>query len=291
MSAENFQEELRQAIDLMSLERPESRSSLLFLLDLIIEQSSLEERFREALSDHYQSLRDAAKRVAQERKPLLELVSLPDVPEDLLMESIGSVLRVTRSHREDLAEDLARIEAALFGGEGDGNLDPKALVSSILSGRAEELEEMAGGLGVDRALIEAVALWSVQPLLRAVSKVVLEDIDLKGWYEGRCPVCGSHTRVGFMRGEGKKLHLYCTVCGAEWPFQRIKCPFCGNEDQERLGFYTVGGDNRFRLYFCDECGRYWKVVDEEVVGRKIPRVLYDAWTSHLDLAASEKGLK
>ncbi len=291
MSAENFQEELRQAVDLMSLERPESRSSLRFLLDLILEQSSLEERFKEALSDHFQSLREAAKRVAEERKPLLELVGVPDIPEDLLLESISSVLRVTLSHREDLAEDLGRIEAALFGGKGDRNLDPEVLVSSLLSGRKEELEKLAGELGVDPVLIEAIALWAVQPLLRAISKLAIGDIDLKGWYEGRCPVCGSHTRVGFLRGEGKKLHLHCTVCGAEWPFQRIKCPFCGNEDQDRLGFYTVGGDNRFRLYFCDECGRYWKVVDEEVVGRKIPRVLYDAWTSHLDLAASERGLK
>ncbi|MDK2464861.1 MAG: formate dehydrogenase accessory protein FdhE [Candidatus Korarchaeota archaeon] len=291
MSAEDFEKELRQAVDLMSLERPESRPSLLFLLDLIVAQSSLEERFREALSDYHQGLRDAAKRVTEERKPLLELISLPDVPEDLMLESIGSVLRVTKSHREDLAENLERMEAALFGREGDRSMDPKALVSPILSGRAEELEKLAGELGVDRSLIEAIALWSVQPLLKAVSKVALEAIDLRGWYEGRCPVCGSHTRVGFLRGEGKKLHLHCRVCGAEWPFQRIKCPFCGNEDQDRLGFYTVGGDNRFRLYFCDECGRYWKVVDEEVVGRKIPRVLYDAWTSHLDLAASERGLK
>ncbi len=277
---------LREAVDLLSMERPDGRPSLLFLADLLDVQEEIS-RSLVAEIEGADELREAARRAIDEGRPVLEVTGLPEVPRDLILRATREVLGVVERHRDDLADQVAELRGAVE----DGRLRPMALLSAVLRGDLDTIQRAAESVGVDSQLLHAVVLWVTQPALRAVASLVSGELNLERWYRGYCPVCGSRTRIGYMRGEGKKLFLRCDVCGTEWPFRRVTCPFCGNEDQERLGYIVVDGDRRFRLYHCDECGSYWKVVDEELVGRRVPRELYDFWTSHLDEVAAERGMR
>lgn len=46
-----------------------------------------------------------------------------------------------------------------------------------------------------------------------------------------CPSCGSKPVAGVMRGEGDgaKRALICSLCATEWPYRRLICANCGEE--------------------------------------------------------------
>ncbi len=278
---------VKYAADRIAIERPGLREALDFLVDILAVQRELaREVISPALEPILPEMKEAARNVGGGRS-LVDLVGLPGLSPSAWERIALRILEVIREHRRDLESQVAVVEGAIKS----GRLKVREFVESSLSGDGERVRREAEKLGVEAPLMETLSLWLAQTLLRPLSSAILGDIGIEGWREGRCPVCGSQTRIGYMRGEGRKLYLKCPVCGAEWPFQRIKCPFCGNEDSQTLGFYTLGDDRRFRLYFCERCGRYWKVVDEEEAGSQIPTELYDVWTSHLDAIAKEKGLR
>lgn len=103
---------------------------------------------------------------------------------------------------------------------------------------------------------------------------------------GKCPFCGMYPRMCFDSESSRDLH--CLMCGQEWRFQRVKCPFCGNSDHTTLGYFEVEGIKGIRIYFCSECKHYIKVVETKT------RLAHDAETEDilsltLDAAAQEEG--
>ncbi len=272
---------LRQAVDRISLEKPELKESLLFFSDILRTQEELSKRVADEIGWQREVIREKAGEVTREGKPLIEILGFPMIKQDLWKELMGKIIEIVKRHREELTEDLDKVSSAI----DRGAFDVKELAISSLKGKDDYARGVAAGLDVELDLIKALALWTVQPILMSLKDISSDKINVKSWYKGYCPICGSYTRTGYMSGEGRKLTLKCEVCGMEWPFQRLKCPFCGNEDNKKLGFYSLD-DNKFRLYVCDECGEYWKVVDEEIAGKMIPRELYPIWTFNLDDIAS-----
>jgi FdhE protein len=89
--------------------------------------------------------------------------------------------------------------------------------------------------------------------------------------------------------KGGERCLHCELCGQEWPYPRLKCPFCGNDEQETLGYFQAEQEEGFRVYFCRKCRRYIKTVDGRVFEEPAPMELEYLATLHLDLAAAERG--
>jgi FdhE protein len=70
---------------------------------------------------------------------------------------------------------------------------------------------------------------------------------------------------------------------------RIRCPFCGNEDQQELAYFTVEDDERYRVDVCNACKRYIKMVDFRE-SKEIPNLdVEDIATLHLDMLANDEG--
>lgn len=84
------------------------------------------------------------------------------------------------------------------------------------------------------------------------------------WQGGNCPICAENPHYGLLRPEDGAKELECWLCETRWVYIRIKCPFCGNENQEELGYFTVENQEICRVSFCQRCHRYLKIVD----GRK-----------------------
>jgi FdhE protein len=105
-----------------------------------------------------------------------------------------------------------------------------------------------------------------------------------------CPFCGAKPAAGVLRGEGDgaKRSLICSLCATEWPFRRVVCPNCGEEDKEKLPVYIAEQTGYVRLDACDSCGSYFKSVDLTRNGHAVPLV-DELATVALSIWADEHG--
>lgn len=280
-------ENVLRALKTFKREDRDNAEAYEMLGDLLEVQASIERAIRARIGELRNRYLSALEKVYSSKRPLVSVAGFPQFPEEVWREIALSILAVVRRHRPGLGQQAGKLEDSIEG----GLVKVSNLVASLLEGRSGDIREAAEELGLEPGLIEAVTLWALQPVVRAVAGLAREHLRYELWGQGYCPICGSHTRVGYVEGEGRKLYLKCQVCLTEWRFPRLRCPFCGNEDHEKMGFYVLDGDQRFRLYVCRACGNYWKVVDETVAGKNVPRSLYEYWTQHLDRLANSVAIR
>jgi len=104
-------------------------------------------------------------------------------------------------------------------------------------------------------LIDLFTEESLRPELEIVAQKYRKIVEKSCWSEGYCPICGKEPKIGEIRdGEEKKRYLFCNQCGYKWYFDRIKCPFCGNEEQQSLAYFEVEGEERYRWIYAINAG-------------------------------------
>jgi FdhE protein len=130
---------------------------------------------------------------------------------------------------------------------------------------------------------------SLRPALEMVAEKYQDVIEKSEWVEGYCPVCSKEPKIAELREEEGSRYLYCNQCGFEWTYLRIKCPFCGNEDQQELAYFTIDGEEKYRVDVCNNCKRYIKTVDFRKTTERANLDVEDIATLHLDILASEEG--
>ena len=170
----------------------------------------------------------------------------------------------------------------------DGTLDYEAMVYDSF---ASEGEDDAEGEKDDDTidLLKFFVEESLRPSLEFVTDLYGGRIAQIGWNEGYCPVCGRMPKIGHLVDKEGKRHLFCSQCGFEWRFRRVKCPFCGNEEQQTLSYFPVEGDERYRVDVCDVCKHYIKTLDFRNAGEEAILDVEDVATLHLDMLAHEEG--
>ncbi len=175
----------------------------------------------------------------------------------------------------------------------DGSLDFDEMVreSFVLSGDEEAKAEGEEDEDESFDLIAFFVEESLRPALEVLAEKYGDAIRKSGWSEGYCPVCGKEPKIGELREEEGYRYLYCSQCGIDWSFMRVKCPFCGNEEQKSLAYFSVEGDERYRVDVCDNCKRYIKTVDFRSTNEKADLEVEDIATIHLDMLANEEGYR
>ncbi|MBU2055369.1 MAG: formate dehydrogenase accessory protein FdhE [Proteobacteria bacterium] len=138
-------------------------------------------------------------------------------------------------------------------------------------------------------LVELFIEESLRPALEQVVARHGDAVAKSGWSEGYCPICGREPKIGEIRDEEGTRYLFCNQCGFEWSFLRIKCPFCGNEEQQTLAYFTVEEDEQRRVDVCNACKRYIKIVDFRETNQKADLDVEDIATLHLDMLANDEG--
>jgi FdhE protein len=88
--------------------------------------------------------------------------------------------------------------------------------------------------------------------------------------------------------EGARRLLACALCGGEWPFGRVLCPACGEQDPIRLPSFSTEAHPAVRLEACETCRRYVKSLDLSEDARPIPEV-DDLVSLSMDLWAENEG--
>jgi len=190
-----------------------------------------------------------------------------------------SLLKIAGKINESGADQLIReLE--------EGRLDYEALVRQSFSHQeAVEDDDESGREDLIGFLIEE----SLRPALERIAERYRTKVAGSDWGEGYCPICGKEPKIGELREEEGTRYLFCSQCGAHWQFRRIKCPFCGNEEQKTLSYFTVEEDERYRVDVCDRCKRYIKTVDFRKTHEEADLDIEDIATLHLDVLANEEG--
>jgi formate dehydrogenase maturation protein FdhE len=112
--------------------------------------------------------------------------------------------------------------------------------------------------------------------------------------DNRCPVCGGPPQLSFLEpttaiaGDGGSRSLLCASCLTAWPFRRVRCPSCDEDDERKLAYFHADGLEHLRVDACETCRCYVKTVDLTRLGTAVPLVDEVAGAS-LDLWARERG--
>lgn len=95
-------------------------------------------------------------------------------------------------------------------------------------------------------------------------------------HEGHCPACGAAPIVSYRKelpeSNGSARFLVCALCGTEWPFNRIRCPSCQEENPVRLPGFQSDVHKNVRIEACETCRRYVKSIDLTLDARPLPEV-------------------
>ncbi len=137
---------------------------------------------------------------------------------------------------------------------------------------------------ITRELIHA----AVRPFLMNYAGALIGFVDQKTWRRNYCPICGGNPDFAYLEPENGARWLLCSRCDTEWLFQRLQCPYCQNQDQKDLSYYS-DDDGIYRLYVCEKCKRYLKAIDLRKAGSEVEVSLERLLTYELDAQGREYG--
>jgi FdhE protein len=127
----------------------------------------------------------------------------------------------------------------------------------------------------------------LQPIAENLQLQLVEDT-----YSGNnvCPACGGLPQMAVLKPEGDAAGrwLFCSFCLRQWAFRRLICPWCREENKEKLPHYSSEEWRAVHIEACDTCRRYLKAIDMTVDGLAVPLIDETAF-SVLDVWATDRG--
>jgi len=161
------------------------------------------------------------------------------------------------------------------------------LLKGLLTDR--DLVVPACEAGVSPEIFTFLACQALTPFIEAHAERLRGETDDSAWSRGHCPICGGEPLMGRLNKDTGKRYLQCHLCRTEWAFKRLECPFCGNDDQDKLRFFCDEDDRAHRVDVCDACKAYLKTVDARETEREPSLFVENLLTTHLDLVAMREG--
>jgi FdhE protein len=105
-----------------------------------------------------------------------------------------------------------------------------------------------------------------------------------------CPFCGGAPQVSVLHqawdGDAGGRDLVCAMCFTTWPFRRLFCAECGEDEERQLGYFQSPSYDHVRIDACETCKHYLKSVDLTRLGLAVP-IVDEVAAAGLDLWARE----
>lgn len=169
---------------------------------------------------------------------------------------------------------------------------PKDLAENGEPRLSRELLQSAWEEGVAHTLAaDPYGRFFARVLLQPFAEYLASRGEVQTKPESRtCPFCSAWPVMGILKGEGEgaKRWLLCAVCSTPWPFRRVLCWNCGEENKDRLPIYKATEFDAVRVDACDNCSVYLKSVDLTKDGRAVP-IVDEIAAVALDVWAEEHG--
>lgn len=134
-----------------------------------------------------------------------------------------------------------------------------------------------------------ISTQSLSPFIEKYAEKLRVYVDSNIWLKGICPICGGEPLMGRLEEVSGKRYLQCYLCRTNWEFARLECPFCNNNDQEKLRYFFDEDNKHHRVELCDQCKSYLKVIDTREVGDRFSIVVENLATLALDIVAKREG--
>lgn len=156
------------------------------------------------------------------------------------------------------------------------------------AGEAQWRELLRSAIAAPAALPDEASSFFARACLQPIAENIQLQLPEDAHYTGSvCPACGALPQGSVLRaeGEGARRWLLCSFCLREWVFRRVVCPWCGEQDKEKLPHYSAEEHRHVRIESCDACKRYLKAVDLSIDGRAVPLVdevalvVLDVWAT------------
>ena len=116
------------------------------------------------------------------------------------------------------------------------------------------------------------------------------------WKGAACPVCGGQPQASAIAEEsgefmaGSPRSLVCGRCAAWWPYPRVTCAVCGEDDPRLMESFIVEGQRSVRVDTCATCRGYIKTFDLRELGAvDLVPLVDDVATLALDVWAQQRG--
>ncbi len=174
-----------------------------------------------------------------------------------------------------------------------GEISADALFRAHLNDDEEWFAGHRQGFTQVPGLLRFMAQSSLSPFAYALTR----NISRSGghdpasiWTYGHCPHCGSHPSIGELRGaEGARLHA-CSFCLLIYRAKRMQCPFCLEENSEKMAFFIADTEPGYQVHVCRSCEGYIKLADsrQKIVSEFIPAI-DDLLSLPLDMLAVKEG--
>ncbi len=132
-------------------------------------------------------------------------------------------------------------------------------IGSLLMKDPVKLESLTDKRLAVEEFIFIVVNW-LKPFFVNIREAEGSDINLNDWIKSYCPVCGNYPDMTLiLDSDGGKRILHCSLCECEWPYKRLSCSICGNEDGGSLGYFSED-ETPYRIDYCDKCKGYIKTI-------------------------------
>lgn len=241
---------------------------------------------------------ERAKRLAEADPATRQLLTFYGVvlglQRDIATSLTGSSGRLTGS----LARDLDRLRPALPPFLEEIERCGPALLArearALLSGPAAAYEGLLTAIWINPSDRQFVAKAVLQPYAETLAVAgVAPDGRAALRPDNRCPFCAGAPQLSILHSSGGSLEgggraLQCATCLTVWPFRRVLCAQCGEEDEQKLGYFQSPAFDHLRVEACETCRHYLKSIDLTRLGIAIPLVDEVAGAS-LDLWAKDRG--
>lgn len=226
--------------------------------------------------------RGLAKEAISERLeqgiPLQPFHELP-IDWTLLQDLLRQILTVIADHLP--SEEITDLREVI----SDSSL-LRQIVEAWYEGK--NLSALVGNIASE--ILPGIIRAGMWPFLTVQSEMLLPEVDQERWRRRYCPICGGRADFCFLEKEKGARWLSCSRCDAEWLFQRLECPYCGNQNQDKLAYFT-DEEGLYRLYICEECRSYIKGIDLRKTASEILLPLEKVITIELDNQAQNEGYK
>jgi FdhE protein len=257
------------------------------LLDIMADILILREEYRKNMKAPI--FRVEENLITQKMEGGLPLIDFTGNEYDLTRpkEYFKSLISIAEKRMPEVAQNIISIIKS-------PEFDWEKMIRASFDRKAEEFDaqELLAGSETEENidLIDLFTEESLRPELEIIAEKYGETVEKSNWSEGYCPICGKEPKIGEIRDEEEgKRYLFCHQCGFKWHFHRIKCPFCGNDEQHSLAYFEVEGEERYRVDVCNKCRRYIKTVELPKSSDEPNLDVEDIATLHLDMIAYDEG--
>jgi FdhE protein len=171
-----------------------------------------------------------------------------------------------------------------------GHLNLKGCMKALLKGQEKKIDEIALNLETQPLILKFILDQLMKPFLEKSIEGLNPLIQNLPWHKGYCPLCGSFPELSFLKGDEGQRWLRCSLCGHEWRFMRTKCPFCENDDHEKMELYFVEEREHERAELCYQCNRYIVNIDTRKCAEEVVTEVAAIGMLYLDILAQGKGV-